>query len=54
MHLPERTKRTGYRDIAEALRHSIAEGSYAPGGALPAEGEIADHFGVARETGVSN
>src|ERR1700753_2083148 len=46
--------RSGYsawRLIAEELRREIIGGSQAPGTKLPSEGELAEGFGVARNTG---
>jgi GntR family phosphonate transport system transcriptional regulator len=45
--------RSGYsawRLIAEELRHEIVNGTMAPGTRLPAEGELAERFGVHRNT----
>ena len=39
-----------YRRIAEELRQAIAEHAYGPGGRLPSEGALAEHYAVSRGT----
>jgi DNA-binding GntR family transcriptional regulator len=39
-----------YLQVAEALREQITEGKIEPGERLPTEAELADTYGVARET----
>ena len=39
-----------YRQIAEELRHAITEHAYGPGGKLPSEGALAEHYEVSRGT----
>lgn len=41
---------TGFRGIAEQLRAQIERGVYAPGTRIPTEFELAEQFGVSRET----
>ncbi len=40
----------GYRDIAAELRKAIERGEYMPGDQIPTEHELAERYGVARET----
>src|ERR1700722_102823 len=39
-----------WRQIANPLQQAIGTGSYAPGGRLPTEAELSQHFGVNRHT----
>src|ERR1700734_539939 len=41
---------TAWRLIAEELRREIVDGKRAPGAKLPTEGELAERFGVHRNT----
>jgi GntR family transcriptional regulator len=41
---------TGYRAIAEMLRAAIERGDFQPGSRIPTEHELAEQYGVARET----
>lgn len=41
---------SAWRLIAEELRREIADGDHAPGDRLPTEGELAERFGVHRNT----
>lgn len=44
-------RRTRYREVADALRSSIAEGGiYGVGARLPTESELCEQFGVSRHT----
>lgn len=38
----------GYRQVLDHLAHAIEEGTYAPGGRLPTERQLAEQFGVGR------
>lgn len=41
---------TIYRDVADRLRAAISDGTYPPGSQLPSENEIAETYGVSRNT----
>ncbi|MFJ1708715.1 GntR family transcriptional regulator [Kitasatospora sp. NPDC088346] len=45
MHLPQKT---GYREIAAAIRKEILAGVYPPAGLLPPESELAQKYGASR------
>lgn len=40
----------GYRDIAAELRAALERGEFPPGARIPTEAELAERYGVARET----
>ena len=39
-----------YRDVADRLRAAISDGTYPPGSQLPSESELAETYGVSRNT----
>ena len=39
-----------YRDVADRLRAAISDGTYPPGAQLPSESEVAEAYGVSRNT----
>jgi len=39
-----------YRDVADRLRDAISDGTYPPGSQLPSESEVAETYGVSRNT----
>lgn len=41
---------TGFRDIAARIRNAIERGDYPPGSRIPTEHELANQYGVSRET----
>src|SRR5271168_4319754 len=41
---------TIYRDVADRLRAAISDGTYPPGSQLPSESEVAETYGISRNT----
>lgn len=48
--IPPDRQVTGYRTLADLLRHEITSGSLPPGARFPSERDLQQRFGLARDT----